>query len=126
MKKVLLLLFVGSLAACNDKPKSVVNTAVIADTLPVSASTRAIKDSLPTDSLVIHVDSTGTIRLGNKKISLDELEDKLVDSMRIIKKNYSKLPDTILLRTNGDVLMGTRGAIKDMIMDAKDKVKSNK
>ena len=125
MKKIIALVALSSIIACTEKPKSTENTVVKTDTIPVSASIRTVQDSLSSDSLVVLVDSTGIIRVGNQKIKLENLETKLVDSLKVFKKKYGKLPDTILCRTKGDVLMGTRGAIKDAILDAQEKAEKN-
>lgn len=125
MKKMVFFLVVSLFMACKENSKTSENAVVNADSIPVSASVRSLKDSTATDSLVIMVDSTGAIKMGNQKMSLETLETKLEDSLKIIKKKYGKLPDTILLRKKGDVLMGTRGAINDAIEDAKEKVEKN-
>lgn len=125
MKKMVLFLVVSLFMACEEKPKTSETNVVNADSLSVASSIRSMKDSIATDSLVISVDSTGAIKMGNQKMSLETLETKLEDSLKIIKKKYGKLPDTILLRKKGDVLMGTRGAINDAIEDAKEKVEKN-
>ncbi len=117
MKKVILFLTVVSLFACTEAPKSTENTNVQTDT-----TTRSLPETVSTDSLVIVVDSTGAIMMGSEVVSMANLETKLVDSLQIIKKMHGKLPDTVICNTKGDVLMGTRGAIKDVILDAKEKV----
>lgn len=118
MNKVILFLIVVSLFSCTEAPKSTENTGVQTDT----TTTRSMPQNMPTDSLVIVVDSTGKITMGTEVVSFENLESKLVDSLTIIKKIHGKLPDTIICNTKGDVLMGTRGAIKDAILDAKEKV----
>ena len=117
MKKVILFLTIVSLFACTEAPKSTENTGVQMDT----TKTRSMSETVSTDSLVIVVDSTGAIMMGSEVVSMANLETKLVDSLQSIKKMYGKLPDTIICQTKGDVLMGTRGAIKDAILDAKEK-----
>ncbi len=118
MKKSCLLFFFLGAMACTETPKVVDNMAVKTD---LAVANRALS---ATDSLVIDVDSAGHIMLGNREVAnLEMLTTQLVDSMQSIKKQYGKLPDTIYYRTKGDVLMGARGAIKDAIMDAKEKVK---
>ena len=118
MKKVILFLTVVSLFACTEAPKSTENTGIQKDT----TNTRSMSENVATDSLVIVVDSTGTITMGSEVVTFKNLESNLVDSLQIIKKTHGKLPDTIICNTKGDVLMGTRGAIKDAILDAKEKV----
>lgn len=125
MKKMVFFLVVSLFMACKENSKTSETNVVNADSLSVASSIRSMKDSIATDSLVISVDSTGAIKMGNQKMSLETLETKLEDSLKIIKKKYGKLPDTILLRKKGDVLMGTRGAINDAIEDAKEKVEKN-
>jgi biopolymer transport protein ExbD len=122
MKKARLLLFLVGAIACTEAPKTTDNTAVKTDSLTVA--NRSLNDHSATDSLVINVDSTGNMTLGNQKVDIESLTTKLTDSLQSIKKQYGKLPDTIICRSKGDVLMGTRGAIKDAIMDAKEKVNS--
>ena len=125
MKKMVFFLVVSLFMACKENSKTSETNVVNADSLSVASSIRSMKDSIATDSLVISVDSTGEIKIANQKMSLETLETKLEDSLKIIKKKYGKLPDTILLRKKGDVLMGTRGAINDAIEDAKEKVEKN-
>ncbi len=118
MKKVILFLTVVSLFSCTEAPKSIENTGVHMDSTTLKSTTTTVS----TDSLVIVVDSTGTITIGGEVVGFDNLESKLVDSLQIIKKMHGKLPDTVFYRTKGDVLMGTRGAIRDVISDAQQKV----
>ena len=118
MKKVFLFLTVVSLFSCTEAPKSIENTGVHMDSTTLKSTTTTVS----TDSLVIVVDSTGAIMMGKEVVSMANLEIKLVDSLQNIKKLYGKLPDTVICNTKGDVLMGTRGAIKDVILDAKEKV----
>ena len=74
------------------------------------------------DTLVIVVDSTGAMTFGKPITDLEELETKLTDSLQSIKKHYGKMPDTIICKTKGTVLMGMRGAIHDVISETKEKV----
>lgn len=118
MKKVILFLTILSLFACTEAPKSSENTSTQTDT----TTSRSMSENVSTDSLVIVVDSTGAIMMGKEVVSMANLETKLVDSLQNIKKIHGKLPDTVICHTKGDVLMGTRGAIKDVILDAQEKV----
>ncbi len=118
MKYLILVLAVISLYACTEAPKSTDDSTVKTD----ATITRNMGEPTPTDSLVIVADSTGMIMLGEPILTLDKLETKLMDSLQYIKKNYGKLPDTIILKTKGTVLMGMRGAIHDVISETKEKV----
>lgn len=122
MKKGILSLIVVSFFACTEQPKTGDNTVTKADTLISPALNRSIMADVSLDSLVVTADPKGHITVGNQVVEFDKLESKLVDTLQFMKKNYGKLPDTILYRSKGDVMMGTRGAIKDAINDAKTKV----
>lgn len=126
MKKVILSFLVVGLFACEEKPKPTENAIAKADSLHSPALVRDMSSSPSLDSLVIVVDSKGNMSLGNGAITdLEKLESKLTDSLQFLKKTYGKLPDTVLLRTKGEVLMGTRGAIRDIIEDTEEKVRKN-
>lgn len=118
MKYLILFVAVISLYACTEAPKSTGDRTVKAD----STTTRSMGEPTPTDSLVIVVDSTGMIMLGEPIMTLDKLETKLMDSLQNIRKSYGKLPDTIIFKTKGTVLMGMRGAIHDVISKTREKV----
>jgi hypothetical protein len=129
MKKIILLLLVIGFFACDDKPQQTDNTVVKVDTVvspvyPVSPVTpRGLMAPVGFDSLVIVADTKGNIKIGDQTVDLEKLENKLVDTLQFMKRSYGRLPDTIIYHSKGDVLMGTRGAIKDAILDAKEKVK---
>lgn len=126
MKKVILSFLVIGFFGCEEKPKPTENAIAKADSLRSPALIRDMASSPSLDSLVIVVDSKGNMSLGNGAIAdLEKLESKLTDSLQFLKKTYGKLPDTVLLRTKGEVLMGTRGAIRDIIEDAEEKVRKN-
>lgn len=126
MKKVILSFLVVGLFACEEKPKPTENAIAKADSLHSPALVRDMSSSPSLDSLVIVVDSKGNMSLGNGAIAdLEKLESKLTDSLQFLKKTYGKLPDTVLLRTKGEVLMGTRGAIRDIIEGTEEKVRKN-
>lgn len=126
MKKVILSFLVVGLFACEEKPKPTENAIAKADSLHSPALVRDMASSPSLDSLVIVVDSKGNMSLGNGSIAdLEKLESKLTDSLQFLKKTYGKLPDTVLLRTKGEVLMGTRGAIRDIIEGTEEKVRKN-
>ncbi len=115
MKKVILFLNVISFFACTEAPTSTGNTNVQTDTIMPRTTGENVST---TDSLVIVVDSTGAIMMGNEVVKMENLKTELIDSLQMIEKKYGKMPDTIICRTKGDVLMGTRGAIKDVILEA--------
>ncbi|MBL7815458.1 MAG: hypothetical protein JNL70_10620 [Saprospiraceae bacterium] len=118
MKKGLLGLLPLSIWACTEQPKSTENTVAKVD------STTILNHAMSSnpDTLVVWADSTGNISFGDKKaLTYEQLETVLADSLKAIKTLYHTKPDTIILKTKGDVLMGTRGAIRDVISDVKEK-----
>ena len=117
MKNFILFSVIISLFACTEAPKSTSDTTVTDSTM-----TRSMAENIASDSLVIVVDSTGMITFGGTIETLDVLETKLTDSLQSIKKHYGKMPDTIICKTKGTVLMGMRGAIHDVISETKEKV----
>jgi hypothetical protein len=125
MKKVILSLLVVGFFACEEKPKPTENAIAKADSLHSPALVRDMASSVSLDSLVIVVDSKGNISMGSEIANLEKLENKLTDSLQFLKKTYGKMPDTILLRTKGEVLMGSRGAIRDVIEGVEEKVRKN-
>jgi biopolymer transport protein ExbD len=75
------------------------------------------------DSLVIDVDSTGHIVIGNKVVVFDNMTQTITDTLKAIKTATGELPDTIVLRTKGEVLMGIRSEIRTSIEEAKTAMK---
>lgn len=122
MKKIILALLVIHLFSCQDGSKPAENVVTKADTLISPALARSMEQAIALDSLVIVADAKGNITMGNQALSLEQLETKLADTLQFMQKTYGKTPDTILYRSKGEVLMGTRGAIRDAIEDAKKKV----
>ena len=125
MKKIMFLLMAISLFACTETPKPPSTVVVNADTLPTAASIRTLNQKMVPDTLVIELNAKGGIKLGKQELNLEQLEAKLVDSLKFLQKTYGKMPDTIIYHTTGDVLMGMRGAVKDAIFDAQEKVRKN-
>ncbi len=79
--------------------------------------------SAPVDTLFVDVDSKGITYLGNEKMDADFLSRRLVDSLITLKKQSGHYPHKIKLRTRGEVLMGVRGEIQDVIQSVKDSLK---
>jgi hypothetical protein len=75
------------------------------------------------DTIFMDIDSTGKMHLGTKEISdTEELKKMLLDSCRNIKKQGGKMP-ILEYHTHGDVLMGTRGALKDIFLEVEQEIK---
>jgi biopolymer transport protein ExbD len=110
-----------SVLACSGAPKSENGTTV---TPPLETTAKAIKAE--NDPHWITIDSTGKMLLGNQTVDLESLENMLVDSLLVIKKATGVVPDTVLFTTKGDVLMGTRGALLDVISMALEKARVEK
>ena len=69
------------------------------------------------DSVFVHVDSTGTMTLGGKKVETTEaLKVVITDSLLQLKKQSGKLP-ALGYRTHGDVLMGMRGELRSIFAE---------
>lgn len=115
------------LSACKDTPKAVDNTVVVPPSVPSSPVEPSLSRALdtPPDSIIVEIDSMNHVMLGNRSISTDDLADKIVDSVKTIKKKYGKAPQTIMYRSKGG-MMGTRGAVKDAVEDAKTTLKKEK
>jgi biopolymer transport protein ExbD len=119
INKTMFMALIMSVLACSEAPKS--ETATTA----TQAIETTSKDMLATnDPHWITIDSTGKMLLGNQTVDLESLENKLVDSLLVIKKATGVVPDTVLFTTKGDVLMGTRGALLDVISMALEKARN--
>ena len=126
MKKTILSLLTISLFACSESPKMGDNVNVQkVDSLDSPSASRGMIAEVSLDSLVVTVNTKGGVTIGNKVADFDKLEAQLVDTLQMMKKSYGKLPDTILYRSKGEVLMGLRGEVKDAILNAKAKVKKD-
>ena len=79
--------------------------------------------STPVDTLFVGVDSEGVTYLGAEKLNTDILRRRLVDTLKTLKMQTGKYPNKIKVRTRGDVLMGMRGEVQDIIQQAKDSLK---
>jgi biopolymer transport protein ExbD len=108
-----------SILSCSEAPKS--ENATTASP-PIETTSKAIK--VESDPHWITIDSTGKMLLGNQAVDLESLENKLVDSLLVIKKATGVVPDTVLFTTKGDVLMGTRGALLDVISMALERARN--
>ena len=101
-------------------------TATVADSPKPTMGTKAydvqVLKTSPPDTLFVDVYSNGKIKIGSRDIPFDSLTNNLADSLRKIKKKTGKFPKVIHSRSNGEVLMGVRGATHDAINDAKDSV----
>lgn len=69
------------------------------------------------------IDSVGHMTMGGKTIKLEEVKAKLIDSLMTLKKAGKPMPDTIMYKTEGTVMMGVRGALKEAIDEACEAVK---
>jgi biopolymer transport protein ExbD len=118
---IMFITLIMSVLACSEAPKSE-NTATA--TPPLETTIKAIKAE--NDPHWITIDSTGKILLGNQVTDFESLETKLVDSLLSIRKTTGVVPDTILFTTKGDVLMGSRGALLDVIQAALEKARVEK
>jgi biopolymer transport protein ExbD len=119
INKTMFIALIMSVLACSEAPKS--ETATTAS----QAIEKTSKDMLATnDPHWITIDSTGKMLLGNQIVDLESLENKLVDSLLVIKKATGVVPDTVLFTTKGDVLMGTRGALMDVISMALERARN--
>ena len=126
MKKTILILLTISLFACDESPKTGDNGSVQkVDSVDSPSASRGLTAEVSLDSLVVTVNAKGGVTIGDKVADFDKLEAQLVDTLQMMKKSYGKLPDTILYRSKGEVLMGVRGEVKDAILNAKAKVKKD-
>ena len=89
--------------------------------VPQEYDVQAMKTS-PPDTLFVDVYQNGKIKMGSRNIDFDSLTSNLTDTLRKIKKRTGRFPKVIHSRSNGEVLMGVRGATRDAIKDAKDSV----
>lgn len=104
-----------SLIACNSTPSSTTETAT-ATNQPQSL----MRVPAAGDPHWILLDSSGTITFNNRQVNLDTLQILLVDTLLKIKAQKGTMPDTILYKTEGTVMMGMRGAVGDVIKEAKE------
>ena len=103
--------------ACNNAEKTPTQTTEEAMPPP-----RDIQDAPPPrpNPYWITIDSTSRITFDGKEINdLATLQRILTDSLKAMKKSGHPLPDTIMFRTEGTVMMGMRGALRDAINDAR-------
>ena len=99
-------------------------TQTPAKTEGVAQPDYAVKGSTtPIDTLFVAIDSEGVSYLGDKKMDTDLLRRRLIDSLQTLKKQTGQYPKKIKLKMRGDVLMGIRGEIQDVIQEAKDTLK---
>ena len=104
-------------SACNNAEKTTSQTA--AEAIP---PTRDIQDAPPPRPNLywVTIDSSSNITFDGKEIKdLEVLQKMLTDSLKAMKKSGHPLPDTIMFRTEGTVMMGMRGALHDAINDAR-------
>ena len=141
----MMLVWIGAFLVFQCRPKTdenkipvstTPNTTHPTDTLPASSVTLSRNDtviphsgvvaksvSTPVDTLFVGVDSEGITYLGTEKMDADILRMRLLDSLKTLKRQTGKYPNKIKVRTRGDVLMGARGAVQDVIQEAKDSLK---
>jgi hypothetical protein len=116
--------------ACKETPKAAENVATAAEKTVDSTVKRGIETAtigaVAPDSLILTVDSTGKIMMGNVEIkNMDNLAKMIVDSSNALKKTFGKAPKAIVCKSNG-AMMGIRGAIHDAIDDAQEALKKQK
>jgi arabinogalactan endo-1,4-beta-galactosidase len=116
--------------ACKETPKTPENVATAAekavDTTTKRVIETAVVPAIAPDSLIVTVDSTGKVMMGNVEIkNMDNLAKMIVDSSNALKKTFGKAPKTIVCKSNG-AMMGIRGAIRDAIDDAQEALKKQK
>lgn len=104
-----------SLIACNSTPSATTETATTTNQ-PQSL----MRVPAAGDPHWILLDSSGTITFNNRQVNLDTLQILLVDTLLKIKAQKGTMPDTILYKTEGTVMMGMRGAVGDVIKEAKE------
>lgn len=85
------------------------------------SGTAAAKPTPPTiaipDTIFVEVDSSGKMLFGGKDIpNTDVLKARLSDSLSTFRKLGGKVP-AMWYHTHGDVLMGMRGALRDVFTD---------
>ena len=103
--------------ACNNAEKTPTQTT--AETVPPVRDISEAPTPRP-NPFWITIDSTSRITFDGKEIKdMDVLQKMLTDSLKAMKKNGHPLPDTIMFRTEGTVMMGIRGALHDVINDAR-------
>ena len=102
--------------ACNNAEKTPSQASDQA-TLP----SRDMQDAPPPrpNPYWVTIDSMGKITFDGKEMDVDKLQKTLTDSLKSMKKSGHSLPDTIMFRTEGTVMMGIRGAVYDAINDAR-------
>ena len=106
-------LFIG----CNDAEKA--STPTTAEAIPPVRDIQEAPTPRPNPYWVT-IDSSSKIMFDGKEIKdLDVLQKMLTDSLKAMKKSGHSLPDTIMFRTEGTVMMGMRGALHDAINDAR-------
>ena len=120
VKKIIFSSLLASMlfTACNNADKT--PTQATAET--AADPTRDIQDAPPPrpNPYWVTIDSSSKITFDGKEIKdLDVLQKMLTDSLKAMKKSGHPLPDTIMFRTEGTVMMGMRGALHDAINDAR-------
>lgn len=73
--------------------------------------------------IVILVFQDGTIKLDGEMVKFDDLSELLTKKLQTAKEQGVQPLPEVEVQTRGDVLMGTRGAIRDAIQEAKAAVK---
>ncbi len=119
LKKIVLSSILAStlFIACNNAEKTPTQTT--ADAVPPVRDIPEAPTPRP-NPYWITIDSTSRITFDGKEIkNLDVLQKMLTDSLKAMKKSGHPLPDTIMFRTEGTVMMGMRGALHDAINDAR-------
>ena len=119
VKKIIFSSLLASMlfTACNNADKT--PTQATAET--AADPTRDIQDAPPPrpNPYWVTIDSMGKITFDGKEMDVDKLQKTLTDSLKSMKKSGHSLPDTIMFRTEGTVMMGIRGAVYDAINDAR-------
>ena len=104
-------------ASCNNAEKTPAQPT--AEAIPPMRDIQDVPPPRPNPYWVT-IDSSSKITFDGKEIKdLDVLQKMLTDSLKAMKKSGQPLPDTIMFRTEGTVMMGMRGALHDAINDAR-------
>jgi len=119
------------LANCKNNDTKTVSQTVASPTISADTSKQTLTPqeyaiqamkTKPVDTLFVDVYSNGKIKVGARDIDMDSLTTNLTDTLKSIKLRTGRLPNVIKSRSNGEVLMGIRGATHDAINEAKKNV----
>jgi hypothetical protein len=75
------------------------------------------------DTISVFVDENGNMKVGNRQISVDDLEKTLIDSVNALKKaGFSKIPEFNLVVKGEGMLMGGRAEVNDIFEMVKSEI----